>query len=111
MPASSWRDADPRGGHGPAPRSVSSVVTRTRVALAAARWGESALFSVTGLCLTLAALVASGAAPGRADVWLAAGVGGLLCGLAWGLEHHKSAREVACDLDRNLRHQGGLLTA
>ena len=92
MTARTWREADLRGGHGASPASVSSVVTRTRVALAAARWGESALFLIAGHCATLAALAASGAALGSWDAWAAALLGGLLCGLAWALEHARSTR-------------------
>jgi len=111
MPARTWRDADPRGGHGPPPASVAGVVRHAHLALAVARWGESVLFLAAGSCVTLAAAALSGVALGRFDTWIIALFGGLCAGAGWGIAHFERPLEVARELDRRLRHQGGLITA
>lgn len=111
MPVRTWRDADLRGGHGSPPTSITSVVRHAHLALAVARWGESFLFLAAGLCLTLAAAALSGAALDRPGAWVVAALGGLCAGAGWGIEHFQRPAAVARELDRRLRHQGGLLTA
>jgi hypothetical protein len=110
MQRTSWRERDLRGD-GPVPSSVGGVVHRTRLALFVARCGESALFGAAALLTTLAALTVGDVSLARIDTWIVALLSALACGLAWGLEHRRSAGDVAHELDRRLRHQGGLVTA
>lgn len=110
-PHRTWRESDLRGSHGPPPVSVTAVVRHVHLALAAARWGESVLFLVAGLCVTLAAAAVSGASLERWDVWAAALLGGACAGLSWGIEHFEKPLDVARALDSRLRHLGGLVTA
>ena len=79
--------------------------------MAASRWGESVLLFVAAASSMLACLVATGVEFARWDAWAAALLAGLAAGAAWGVEHYVTVETVARELDRRLRHQGGLVTA
>ncbi|MCZ6596060.1 MAG: hypothetical protein O7B99_00310 [Planctomycetota bacterium] len=110
MSTRNWRTSDLRGTEA-APSSVVAVVRHVRFGLTVARWGESALFVATGLCVTLSAAALSGVPLARVDAWIVAALGALACGGAWRLEHRVRADDVARRMDHRLRHQGGLVTA
>ncbi len=111
MGARGWRDGDLRGGWGPRPESVSQVVRHAYLGLRAARWGETLLLSIAGVLLTLAAAVHSGAFLAEPGAWAVSIFAGALLGASWFLEHRVSKVVIARRLDRELRHQGALVTA
>ena len=79
--------------------------------LTSVRLVESSALALTALASALAAAVASGAELSHGGAWWAAGLCALLAGLAWILQHRRTAHQVAHDVDRRMGFDGALLTA
>jgi hypothetical protein len=91
------------------PAAVRGVVRGVRTSLRATHAVESALLLVAATLLARAAMVVSEVeGPGA---WGVALLCGALAAAAWWLEHPVALAALARELDRRLRHHGGLLTA
>lgn len=99
------------GDEGAAPELVRSRVRFVHRGLASVRLVESAAFALAALTSGLAAAVVSGAELSEAGAWWAAGLCGLLAGLAWAIQHRQSAHQVARQVDRTMGFGGALFTA
>jgi hypothetical protein len=107
-----WRERDlSRGGvPGFRPASIRAVVRHTRLALRAARLGESALLGSAALLLTRAAGALGPGGGAAGELWLLVLLAAALAALSWWLEHPVVEPRLARILDARLRYQGALLT-
>lgn len=96
---------------GARPSAVSSIVARAHAGMLLLRSCESLCLYAGAAGVTLAAAVASGAAPTRPGAWIVAALAGALAALVWWLEHRTTSHEVARSLDRRLGQRGALLVA